>query len=226
MKHYIILTFLIFISTINRNGFLIADDIYPGDYHNMNDIIKYSPDINATNISLSIIDKKVKFNISGVDGEFFDLNIRRFKLKLFSEKHELFKTLMKVAEIGENEKIASSNDYQALSKLIEQYDFITTDVEYISDMADLYQQSIETNSDIILKKQIAKLIKIKSSHLFNRLVTFKTIMKSKVDFKKLSSELILPIYIKTTERYSSLMNESKSLYDSIPVTNWNKWNKA
>lgn len=218
MKKYCTI-FLILISTIHLNEYLIADDIYPGDYHTMNDLIKNLQEINVTNISLSIIDKKVKYNIPGVDGEFFDLNIERFRSKLSSEKYELSKTFMKVAEIGKNEKIASSNDYQALSNLIEQYDFINTDIEYISDMADLYQQSIKSNADIILKKQIAKLIKTKSGHLFNRLVTFKTIMKSKVDFKKLSSDLILPMYINTTERYSSLMNESKSLYDSIPVTN-------
>lgn len=221
MKFYILIAFLYFFSTTNRSEIIFADEIYPGDFHTMEDFIPYNAtsDINVTNISLSIIDRNLKYRIPKIDGEFEGLIIEKFKKKLVIEKYELFKTTIKVSELGKNEKISASVDYQSICNLIEFNSFIDSDLDYITDLCDVYVTAKNTNSDIILRKHIAKLIKVKSANLLNKLIVNKSQMKSKVDFKKLSSDLILPMYINTTERYSSLMNESKSLYDSIPVTN-------
>lgn len=221
MKFYFFVAFYFFISTNNSVNSALADEIYPGDFHTMEDLIPYNEiiDINTTNISLSIIDKEIKYSIPKTDGEFEGLMIEKFKKKFVIENYELFKTSIKVSELGKNEKLASTQDYQSLSYLIELNFFIDSDVEYITDLCDLYLSAKKTNSDIILRKQIAKLIKVKSAQLLNKLIANKSKIKSKVDFKKISSELILPMYINTTERFSTIMNESKSLYDSIPVSN-------
>lgn len=221
MKFYIIIAFSLIISTKNTIGLIFADEVYPGDFHTMEDFIPYNAtsDINVTNISLSIIDKKIKYSIAKIDGEFEGLIIERFKKKLVIENYELYKTTIKVSELGKNEKLAASPDYQSISYLIELNFFIDSDVEYITDLCDIYMSAKNTDSDIILRKQIAKLIKVKSAQLLNKLISNKSKIKSKIDFKKISSELILPMYINTTERFSALMNESKSIYDSIPVTN-------
>ncbi len=221
MRFYTAVIFYIIISLANRKGFLIADEVYPGDFHTMEDFIPYNAtsEINVTNISLSIIDKKIKYSIPKTDGEFEGLTIEKFKKKFVIENYELFKTTIKVSELGKNEKLAATQDYQSISYLIELNFFVDSDVEYITDLCELYLSAKNTNSDVILRKQIAKLIKIKSAQLLNKLIANKSKIKSKVDFKKLSSELILPMYINTTERFSALMNESKSLYDSIPVSN-------
>lgn len=218
MKHYIILTFLIFISTINRNGFLIADDIYPNDFHKLSDTYDMNSEVEPKKLLISKLEETVDHKIKGIDGDFKATRLEKTRSKLSSLKFDIYKIELKVNEIGKNESILKSDDFQSLQTLLEQTVFIDSSVEYISDLSDIYDMALKSKSDEPIKKSIASLIKKKSHSLFVKLIYWKSASKRKgVDYKEMKSQLLIPIFIEITDNYSKLMDETKLLYDLIPV---------
>lgn len=213
LKIKIKLSKLIFIFLIIR--VVIADDIYPNDQHKMNDLISGYHNISEKSISITNIERMVKYKIEGMDGEFVDTILEMHRSRLVTLMYKVEKINVSASEIGQNEAISLSDDFQSLLILLDQFEFIKSDVEYISDFARVYEVSLSNKNDESIKKRIAFLIKKKSASLFNKLIIHKHQLKKKVDFKKIKSAIILPRYIDLAETYSKIMDESKVLFDLI-----------
>ena len=208
-------TLLIFVLLITTS---ICDDIYPNDFHILVDT-KNVKHINETNkISFTIIEEIVNHRIKSVDLDFKVTKLERSRSRLITLMQEVDDINRKSSEIGKNEVIFRSNDFQSLHTLLEQLTFITSSVNYISDLSDVYHVALKNNSNDEVKNKISILIKNKASSLFFNLIFWKMTLKGRgVDYKEMKSELLIPIFIETTDKYSKLMDETKLLYDLIPV---------
>lgn len=208
-------TLLLFVLLISTS---ICDDIYPNDFHKISDTYDMNSEYEPKEILISKIEEIVEYKIKGSDGDFKATRLEKTRSKLASLKFDLYKIQLKVNEIGKNESILGSDDFQSLQILLEQTDFIDSSVEYISDLSDIYDIALKSRSNDFIKKSIASLIKKKSHSIFLKLIVWKTVSKRKgVDYKKMKSQLLIPIFIEITDNYSKLMDETKLLYDLIPV---------
>jgi hypothetical protein len=208
-------TLLLFVILITT---LIGDDVYPNDFHIYSDFTNVIH-INETNkVSFTKMEEIVNHRIKSVDLDFKVTKLERSRSRLITLMQEVDDINRKSSEIGKNEVIFRSNDFQSLSTLLEQLNFIKSSVNYISDLSDVYHIALKNNSNDEVKNTVSIFIKNKASSLFHDLLFYKMTLKGRgVNYKELKSDVIIPYFIETTEKYSKLMDETKSLYDLIPV---------